>query len=391
MAGPGAGSVFRRGGVVLLVLGVLVGCDAGDVLVPNSGVAPPRALDAFYYAGAVTLTWELHPQWDGESFRVYGKRSSDADFFLVADVTNCSGGFCSYRDINISPGQTYEYYVAAFNSRTGEEVASDFAVEVFVPQPVPPPVPGDVDAVALDNAVYIVWNDRARQASDFEFYRIYMEGGDGSVILLGETDSEGFLDLLVENGNTYGYFVTSVDDQGHESEGSALAEATPRPDYHGEILFAFKDVSESSGFIFQEQEALDPVVSGTDPNRHFRLEIDEDGWWLVPGPGVEVHQDAYFTTQLRCGPAADAGCLDLREAPGSNYAAQDIALFPEYSYVLRVPASGGGWRYGVIRVSHVGFAQDGAIAIFDWAYQLQIGNPALSPRQEWPSPRSPGG
>jgi hypothetical protein len=372
------------------MLGVLAACDAGDVLVPNSGVAPPRDLDAFYYAGAVTLTWELHPQWDGESFRVYGKRTSDADFFLVADVTNCSGGFCSYRDINVSPGQTYEYYVAAFNSRTGQEVSSDFAVEVFVPQPEPPPVPGEIDAVALDNTVYITWNDRARQASDFEFYRIYMEGGDGSVIFLGETDSEGFLDLLVENGNTYGYFVTSVDDQGHESEGSALAEATPRPDFHGEYLFAFEDVSASSGFIFQEHEASDPVVSGTDPNRHFRLEIDEEGWWLVPGPGVEVHQDAYFTTQLRCGPAADAGCLDLREAPGSNYAAQDIALFAEYSYVLRVPASGGGWRYGVIRVSHVGFAQDGAIAIFDWAYQLQVGNPALSPRQERPSLRSPG-
>jgi hypothetical protein len=28
-------------------------------------------------------------------------------------------------------------------------------------------------------------------------------------------------------------------------------------------------------------------------------------------------------------------------------------------------------------VSHLGFAQDGAIAIFDWAYQLQPGNPSL--------------
>jgi hypothetical protein len=31
----------------------------------------------------------------------------------------------------------------------------------------------------------------------------------------------------------------------------------------------------------------------------------------------------------------------------------------------------------VIRVTHVGSAQDGAIAIFDWAFQLQPGNPAL--------------
>jgi hypothetical protein len=30
-------------------------------------------------------------------------------------------------------------------------------------------------------------------------------------------------------------------------------------------------------------------------------------------------------------------------------------------------------------VTHVGWAQDGAIAIFDWAFQLQPGNPSLSP------------
>jgi hypothetical protein len=375
----GPRTVVRVVAVALLSL-AMVGCEAGNVLVPgNGGMAPPRDLDGYYYNQAVTLTWELHPQWDGESFRVYGKRTTDADYFLVADVTNCAGGFCSYTDVNVAPGATYEYYVAAYDARSGTEAASDYAIEIHVPHPDPPPVPGTLDAIPLDDAIYLTWDDRARDAADFHFYRVYLEGGDGAVTLLGETDSEGFLDLLVENGNTYGYFVTSVDDQGHESDGSALAEGTPRPDYHGEYLFAWEDVPSASGFVFQEREDLDPIRAGSDPERHFRLEFDQDGWWLVPGPGVEVHRDAYFTTALRCGPAADAGCLDLREAPASDYSGVDIALFPEHSYVLRVPASGGGWRYGVIRVTHVGFTQDGAIAIFDWAFQLQVGNPALSP------------
>jgi hypothetical protein len=36
----------------------------------------------------------------------------------------------------------------------------------------------------------------------------------------------------------------------------------------------------------------------------------------------------------------------------------------------------------VIRVTLLGFDQDdAAIMIFDWAYQLQAGNPNLAPRQ----------
>lgn len=383
---------LRTPGTLLAVLAVaaLSGCDTLDVVAPgNGGSAAPRALDAYYYNQAVTLTWELPARWDGESFRVYGKRTTDADFFFIADVTSCSEGRCRYTDVNIVPETTYEYYVATYDPDSGTETESEYAVEVHVPQPAPPPVPGDLDAVPLDDAIYLTWNDDARQADDFAFYRIYLEDAEGSVVLLGETDSEGFLDLLVQNGNTYGYFVTSVDDRGHESQGSHLAEGTPRPDYHGELVFAFEDVPESAGFAFQEDESIDPIVSGTSEERHLRIEVDEEGWWLVPGPGVEVHRDAYFTTQLRCGPAADAGCLDLRVAPEDDYSGADIALFPEYSYVLRVPAAGGGWRYGVIRVSHVGWAQDGAIVIFDWAYQLQVGNPALAPRPHRPELRLP--
>ncbi len=357
---------------------LLAGCDEVSTGGYGNAPAPPTNLEVWYYAEAVNLRWELHSQWDGEAFRVYGKRTTDADWFLVAEVSNCRGGVCSYTDVNIAPGRSYEYYVAAVDSRSGSETASDFAIEVHVPHPTPPPVPNAPDAIPLDGAIFLAWGTDSRDADDFAFYRVYIEGGDGSVFLLGETDSEGFLDLLVENGNTYGYFVTAVDDLGHESEGSVLAEGTPRPDYHGEFLFAWEDQPASSGFRFQESEEVNPVLPGDDPERHFRLEIDSDGWWLVPGPGVEVHAEAFATTALRCGPAADFDCTDLRMAPSGNYHTGDLGLVPGHSYVLRVPAGSANWRYGVIRVSHVGFAQDGAIALFDWAFQLQPGNPALS-------------
>jgi hypothetical protein len=365
---------------VLPAVLLAVGCEpTGRTTGPGAEPPPPLNLDGYYYARAVHLSWDLHPQWDGQTFRVYGKRVTDEDFFMIAEVTSCSDGRCTYVDLNVAPGITYEFYVASVSSLTGREGASEYAVEVFVPQPVPPPVPGSLDAVPLDGAIFLKWDDRSRGASDFSFYRVYLEGEEGESFLLGETDSEGFLDLLVENGNSYGYFVTAVDDQGHESDGSPLAVGAPRPDFHGELVYAFEDRAELSGFRFQESEAFNPIVSGTDPNRHFRLEADETGWWLVPGPGVQLHREGYFTTQLRCGPAADDGCTDIRQAPASNYSGDAMSLVPEYAYVLRTPADDGGWRYGVIRVSHVGWTQDGAIVIFDWAFQLQVNNRALLP------------
>lgn len=363
----------------VLLVGGVAACDADFAVGVPDGPAPPRAFDAYYHAYAVHLSWELDPRWDGEPFRVYARRTSDPDYFLAAEVSNCQDGVCSYRDVNVVAGTTYEYYVAAVDPYTGEEAATHSAIQVAVPHPVPPPVPGGLDAVPMDNSVYLRWDDRSRDASDFSYYRVYLDRLDENPLLLGETDSEGFLDLLVQNGGTYGYFVTAVDDLGHESDGSVVAEATPRPDYSGEYLYAWEDQPDLAGFRFQEDENADPIRSGASPDRHFRLEVDGDGWWLVPGPGVEVNTDAFEVTRLRCGPGDDAGCTDLRTAPATGYAAVDLGLQVGLAYVLRVPGPEGGWRYGAIRVTHLGFAQDGAVAIFDWAFQLQEGNRALMP------------
>ncbi len=360
----------------LLLLG---GCDSDSTLLPAGQPAPPQALEGRYYAYAVHLDWELDSRWSGESFRVYGRRATDRNYLMVAQVTNCSDGVCAYTDRNVIAGVKYEYYVSAVHTQSGNEAQSDYAVEVFVPQPTAPPAPGEIEAVGLDDALYLRWDRRSRQAEDLHFYRVYLDEGDDGSTLLGETDSEGFLDLLVQNGFTYGYFVTAVDTDGHESGGSPLAEGTPRPDYHGEFIYAFEDRPDLSGFRFQETESTNPIRPGGDGGRHFRMEVDEAGWWLVPGTGVEVHQVPIATTALRCGPAADSGCVDVDTAPSSNYSSADVGMFAGFSYVLRVPGEGGGWRYGVIRVTHTGWAQDGAIAIFDWAFQLQVGNPALSP------------
>lgn len=369
-------------GVLALPLFLAIGAceDDGILLVDEDYPAAPRELSAWYYDRAVYITWELGPGWNDDPFRVYGKRISDASYFLVAEVTNCSGGLCSYTDVNIRSDVTYEYYVAAVGP-TGLETASDYAVEVYVPNPTPPPDPLDLEVVALDGANYLRWSGNARNAEDFSFYRVYLEEPDGSTFLLGETDSEGFLDLLAQNGLTYTYFASSVDDLGHESQGGVGASGTPRPDFHGEWIYAYEDLPSQSGFRFPDDEVAYPILDGDAPGRDFRLEVDADGWWLVPGPGVEVFDGFWETTALKCGVASDSECAAVDRAPLTGYTTMDMALFPQATYVLRVPGD-SGFHYGAIRVTLEGYDQNGlAIMIFDWAFQLQPGNPNLSPRE----------
>jgi hypothetical protein len=144
-------------------------------------------------------------------------------------------------------------------------------------------------------------------------------------------------------------------------------------------MYDYFSVPGQSGFLFQADESSVAVGDGSaGGNWDFRLEFDVSGWWLVPNTGTEV-RDMGFTTALKCGVGADEGCLDVSVAPSGGYTAADVPLSVESSYVLRITI-GGVTNFGVIRVTHLGYDQNAdPIMIFDWAYQLQPGNPNLAP------------
>jgi len=372
---------MHRWPVLVLALVPLACGESDPILVIDGDPDGPVNVDASYYNLGVDISWELSPGWNGEAFRVYGKRASDADYFFTAEVTSCADGFCAYRDLNVVSNVTYDYFVAAVDPDTGDE-ASSAVVSVFVPQPIPPAVPDQVAGVALDDAAFLIWSDAPASEDDFSFYRVYIVDGSDD-LLLGETDSPGFVDLLALNGSTFTYFVTSVDDQGHESGGSALVDVTPRPDFAGELINTYEDVPGNAVFQFRDSEDLVAVLSGDDPDRHFRLESDVDGLWLVPGPGVEIYPTGQFTTALKCGVGADDGCTSWEVAPTSGYASGDVPVDTEFTYMFRVPGTGAGVNYGAIRVTLLGQDQAGDdVMVFDWAYQTQEGNPNLSTVEE---------
>ena len=78
------------------------------------------------------------------------------------------------------------------------------------------------------------------------------------------------------------------------------------------------------------------------------------------------------------GVAADTSWVGATSTPTSGYVTLDQPLETQVSYVLRVIGDDGEIHFGVIRLDLLGYDQDdNALMIFDWAYQVQAGNPDL--------------
>mgnify|MGYP006136911741 CR=1 FL=1 len=328
---------------------------------------------------SVQVSWLPPSDWDDEVFRVYGKRASDASFTLIGTVTSCTDVGCVYTDRNVQPGGSYEYYVAAYDESSDLETASDFRDVVGVPAANRPAAPTALDAVALDNAAFLRWTAPANPGAVSK-YVVYLTSVDGTASLYqaGQTDGTGFLDQRAENGSRFGYRVATLDSLGHYSNLSSEVLVSPRPDFTGELVYAFADSAAASGFRFQPNEADNPILAGTSASAHWRLESDMTGWRIVPLNGTQVTEFGR-TTALVCGPGADAGCTAARTAPSAGYTTAPLYADPEYSYVFRVTGSDGQPHFAVLRVTMLGTDQNGNdLMIFDWAYQTRPNEPQLS-------------
>lgn len=327
---------------------------------------------------AVHLSWELPPRWDGEPFRVYGRRSG-SDYLLIATVTSCARELCLYTDVNVQPDERYDYYVATVDQRSGDEVQSDDAVQVRVPATPALATPGAPAVTALDGALYLRWT-----STGVERYQVFLEriGDRTDFILLGETDGTGFLDERAENGTTYAYRVAAVDSLGHVSDRSELGSGTPRPDYRGEVAYAHADSVAASGFRFVLSDRDDPLLSGDSPSAQWRWERAGNAFRIVPRGSTRV-SGGTFTTSLNCGPGEESdgeSCLAVTTAPpDAELGTAPVTVEAGDTYVLRVAGDDGRVHFGKVRV--VGSATDSRgvpVVIFDWAYQLRPDTRSLS-------------
>jgi len=328
----------------------------------------------------VELTWLPPTDWSGEVFRVYGKRSSASSFSRIGTVTSCTVDGCVYRDRNVSAGETYDYYVAAYNERSGGETSSDYREVIQLPSSSRPAAPGAGRGVGLDDAVYLRWTD-TQNGARLAKYIVYLTELDGQSYLypMGETDGTGFLDQRARNGHEYVYRIAAVDTMGHVSNLGPELVGIARPDVTGELIYAHADDPARSGFRFMTDETMNPIVSGTSTTAHWRLESDANGWYIRPLNGTQVVRYSGRTTALTCGPGADANCRAATVAPATGYTTAAIPVDAEYSYVFRVIGADGQPHYAVVRAVILGTDQNGRdLLIFDWAYQLIPNEPKLN-------------
>ncbi|HEX2076308.1 MAG TPA: hypothetical protein VHG08_01330 [Longimicrobium sp.] len=377
---------------------LLAACDNDpDVVIVDPGDPPGQPTDLFAtYAWvledfdngqpvgypSVQVTWFPPAQWDDEVFRVYAKRVSAASFTLIATVTSCTTAGCVYTDRNVAYGQEYEYYVAAYDESSDQETSSDFRDVVRIPANQRPATPTGLASANLDNAVFLQWQPNGANGENVSRYLIYLTRLDNQTTLyrVGETDGTGFLDQRAENGSRFGYRVATVDTMGHVSNLSAEVVGVPRPDFTGELVYAFADSALASGFRFQSDEATNPILPGNSASAQWRLESDASGYRIVPMNGTQVTEWGR-TTALVCGPGADASCTAARVAPSAGYTTAPIPVDAEYSYVFRVTGSDGQPHYAVLRVTMLGTDQNGKdLMIFDWAYQTVPNEPQLERR-----------
>jgi hypothetical protein len=384
--------------ILALAAGLMLAAACSDdpdvILLPGRGDPPgkPRDLFARYewvhegFQGTtavghpvVEVTWLPPTNWNREVFRVYAKRTTASSYSLVGTVTSCTTLGCVYRDRNVTQGADYDFYVATYDETTTLETTSEFSEVVRVPAAGQPAAPASPQATALDDAVFLRWNTPAASAQNVSRYLVYLTTLDGRAYTyaVGQTDGNGYLDQRAVNGSRYGYRVATVDTLGRVSNLSAEVTAIPRPDFSGELLYAFADSVQASGFRFVEDERDNPILPGNAAGAHFRLESDGAGYRIVPLNGTQVAKFG-FTTALTCGPGSDAGCTAARVAPTSGYGTAPVTIEPEFSYVFRVTGNDGRLHYGVIRVTMLGRDQHGNdLAIFDWAYQLVPNEPQL--------------
>ena len=235
--------------------------------------------------------------------------------------------------------------------------------EVYIVRPdyTPPSVPKGLYSITADEAVWLFWEEN--DESDFREYRIYRRvDGDDYYYRIAVTKIAKYVDRDVRNGTTYFYAVTARDRHGNESDFSDVAYDTPRPEGFDRVIQDYHRYPNTSGYDFSRDEVLHYE------NKNADIYLDYDDYYGVYFLWVTDEE------------------TDIQDF-GYTESLDDVNVSPEYgwSQVGRVEVILGHsyiiWtrdnHFAKLRVT--GFTFSYGVG-FDWAYQVDPGNPELAPR-----------
>jgi hypothetical protein len=258
-----------------------------------------------------------------------------------------------------------------------------------------PDVPVDLSSTTLDGGVALTWDDNSYTSdpANFESYRIYStsynidappgtDPCDTSWTLEGTTVAPEFLVGAMVNGVSRCFRVSAMSRSGVESGFSEIQFDTPRPDSRNQVIYAVQARSDSSGFRFWDDDGdnvvepgeLGRVRPGDAADIDFLVDRNDGKLFLTPvraGTGVEFYGDNLIgdLTSIDVAPCLASGDPDQC----AGYSALPIEAAPGFGYVFEMTAGDEFFRYGAVRVTHVG----ATFLILDWAFQSDPGNPEL--------------
>jgi hypothetical protein len=239
--------------------------------------------------------------------------------------------------------------------------------EATAPRDVrPPAAPRGLYSVTGDGMVTLNWVDNTE--SDFSGYRVYQaacaSGGGCPYTLVGATTGTVYVVSGLTNGLTRYFAVSAVDRTGNESPLSyADVFDTPRPEGFNRTLTNALTAPATSGWDFSSY-AGSPVVAWDDPATDMYFTTSGGGLRIVcPYTDTEIQDAGYATTLDAVDFAPPAGWSPTGTVEG----------IANHCYVVKA-----GTHYAKFRVTSVASGS----MIFDWAYQVDPGNPELRARPD---------
>ena len=222
----------------------------------------------------------------------------------------------------------------------------------------PPAVPRGLRSVTGDGEILLTWYDNTEP--DLAGYRIYRSTTPGgSYYLIGETNLDYFLDFGLINGQTYYYAISAFDVNSNESDFSyELIYDTPRPEGYNEKIFDYLEYPDYAGWNFSEYS----VVHYDEPGCDFYYGYDnlESAYYFFVGNSDGLIQDFGYTESLD----------EITYAPDQGWSSTGkVEVILGHTYVFWT------WDNHFAKFRITGFGPN--YVIFDWAYQIDPGNPEL--------------
>lgn len=226
-------------------------------------------------------------------------------------------------------------------------------VEYDITSPLPPV---GIISISLDNAVELKWIPN--QESDVAGYKIYVSDSyNGKYELIGSSIKTSFVDQGARNGITYYYAITAYDYSGNESDLSKdVAYDTPRPEGYNVILQDRFINPSKAGYDFSDYRVVYYDTDLTD----LYVEFTQNGVpYFVVWEDTDI-QDMGYTNDLD----------EITKSPVQGWSpTKDAHIILGHTYVIHT------WdnHYAKVRVTDLLRSS----VRFDWAYQLDKGNPEL--------------